>query len=573
MQQTVRNRTLLLGAAALLAAFTYLYGLDDVGIPSNGDENVYIHLARLTAASGHWLPLATDVETERNTKPPLLFWQGIASTAQGASWTLWRLRLPNALYTLGIAAMLLALLRRLTGQWQSGALAVVIYLAFYSSYRYGRPFLTDAPEAFWLTLPVVAVLWSRGALLESRVSVPLMFGVLLGIACLYKSFALIVPFGLMLALWHWVRHGESLKDWLAHAAPAVAISTVVALAIFGLWPLLDPDPGAIWRDFVLKENAGKFDSSSGLGHYVLSFLWGGSSVFSLFVSLLGNAALLAPIFIALIIDAWRSRRQLSQEERLLWVCVIAYFIAFAIPSQRDGRYLLPAMPAIAALATLAWARLPAWGFLATTGFATLFACVLATLSILFLRQAGGDLVMPLVFWALLAGMLTLGVASLIRPSLARVTAPVLCVALLLAMGLSLTAYASPRGAYATATRARLAGEAVFFPCDWLATEEAERFLLPGADVRSYNERDGLTLDQLAARYHYFAAYAPLDETPQCEGCRVLDKRYLVRGRRTSEIAGKAPASAVLKQFFERLVLIESQRAPREIPPPIEACIH
>lgn len=565
-----RRETLFFAAAALLGVLTYLYGLSDIGIPSNGDEHVYIHIARLTAASGHWLPLATDVEHIRDTKPPMLFWQAMVSTDLGKHWTLWRIRLPNVLYTLATATLLLALLRKLTGEWRSGALAVITYLAFYSTYRYGRPLLTDSPETFWLLLPGIAVLWTRGAVLESRVLAPLLFGVALGIACLYKSFALVIPFGITLAGWYLVCHGLRTRELLSYAAPAIAVSVVVGLAIFALWPLLDPHPAVIWTDFVLRENAGKFNTHAGVGHYLLSFLWGGGSIWKLFGGFLANAGLLAPILIVLIIDGWRSRRSLTREERLLWVWVIAYFISFAVPSQRSERYLLPVMPAVAALATLAWPRLHRAGFVATVALATVVAIALAWISILLVRQAG-DLVLPVAYWAVLAGVVVLGVASLVKPQLAASTAPVLSIALLLAMGLSLTAYASPPGPYTAATRARLKGQAVFVPCDYLATEEADRFMLPGADVRSYDVRGGVTPDELAARYRFFAAYVPLDETPHCLGCRVLDQRYVVRGRHTATIIGKTGPSELLKQFFQREVLFESQRAPRQIPPPFEAC--
>ena len=68
------------GLATLLAVFTYFYGLDSQYIPKNGDEYPYEHITRLTAGSGHLLPLQSQLDNMRNTKPPLLFWQGIAST-------------------------------------------------------------------------------------------------------------------------------------------------------------------------------------------------------------------------------------------------------------------------------------------------------------------------------------------------------------------------------------------------------------------------------------------------------------------------------------------------------------
>ena len=559
------------GVAALLAVFTYFYGLGDVGIPSNGDENVYIHIARKTLEGGHWLPLAADIEHVRNTKPPLLFWQGMATSGGGSEWTLWRLRVPNTLYTVATATLLFALLWRLQKQWRAAALAALLYLGFYSTYRYGRPFLTDAPETFWLTLPGVAVLWTRGSLLDSRVWAPLLFGVAVGIACLYKSFALVVPFGLTLVGWNFERQGYRVREAVSHGVPAVGVMAVTAVALFSVWPLLDPDPGAIWRDFVLRENAGKFDSASGVGHYLASLFWGGWSVESLFGALLANGGLLAPVLLALMIYAWRVRHSLTQEERLLWIWVIAFFVTFSIPSQRSGRYLLPVMPALAALGAMAWGRLPQLGFMVSVALGTVLAGAFAVFAAVLVRQSSGGLVLPMGLWWVLVGVLVLGVASLAVPRLSGTTAAVLPVLLSLAMGLSLSAYATPPGPYAAATRERLRGEAVFVPCNFLASEEAHRFLLPGADIRSYAEEDALTPDMLAARYRFFAAFVPLDEVPRCDGCRVVDERYVVRGRHTAAVAGDAVVSRFVRDFFEREVLFESRRGAPVPLPYAEAC--
>src|SRR4030065_422254 len=91
-------------SACLLAVFTYFYGLDDQHLPKNGAEYPYEHIVRLTAASGELLPLQSQMENMRNTKPPLLFWQGIASTGWGKDWTLWAYRSPLVLYALAAAA-------------------------------------------------------------------------------------------------------------------------------------------------------------------------------------------------------------------------------------------------------------------------------------------------------------------------------------------------------------------------------------------------------------------------------------------------------------------------------------
>lgn len=79
---SARSRGLLIwySLATTLAVFAYFYGLGSDHIPKNGDELPYANITRVTAASGHLLPLQSELDGMRNTKPPLQFWQGIAST-------------------------------------------------------------------------------------------------------------------------------------------------------------------------------------------------------------------------------------------------------------------------------------------------------------------------------------------------------------------------------------------------------------------------------------------------------------------------------------------------------------
>src|ERR1035441_1759830 len=234
--------------AVALGIFTYFYSLGSLHIPKNGDENPYIHITRLTAASGHLLPLQSDFKEMRNTKPPLLFWQGIASTNWGRNWTTWNLRYPNVIYTLltALMAFLLAwklsgrleagfiaclaflaffstyrygrpfltsspetfwfflaflLAWKLSGRLEAGFIACLAFLAFFSTYRYGRPFLTSSPETFWFFLPFFILLYWQPLTFESRLLVPLLLGVAVGIGLLYKSFALAVPLAIGLSWW------------------------------------------------------------------------------------------------------------------------------------------------------------------------------------------------------------------------------------------------------------------------------------------------------------------------------------------------------------------------------------
>ena len=111
----------------LLGVFTYLYGLDSRFAPKNGDEYPYMHIVRMTAEAGNWLPLQSEMDGIKNTKPPLIFWQGLASTHWASEWSLINLRWPSILYT-GLTAFFLFLaVRRFSGKTQTGLLAGLVW--------------------------------------------------------------------------------------------------------------------------------------------------------------------------------------------------------------------------------------------------------------------------------------------------------------------------------------------------------------------------------------------------------------------------------------------------------------
>ena len=151
-----RPRAVVHGLVLALAVGVYLHDLGSPHIPKNGDEYPYTHITRLTAASGTLLPLRSELPGMRNTKPPLLFWQGIVSTRWGRSFGLWNLRYPSVVYTFLTSLLVFLLGRRLAGSTETGLVAALAYLTFFAIYRYGRPFLTNGPEIFWLFAPFFA---------------------------------------------------------------------------------------------------------------------------------------------------------------------------------------------------------------------------------------------------------------------------------------------------------------------------------------------------------------------------------------------------------------------------------
>jgi 4-amino-4-deoxy-L-arabinose transferase-like glycosyltransferase len=535
----------LYGLAAVLACLVYFFQLDSEHIPKNGDEDPYFHITRLTALSGHWLPLQSDDPGMRDTKPPLLFWQGIASTGQARHWTLWNLRYPGVLYTLLTAAMAFLLARRFARSLNAGFLAALAYLAFFSTYHYGRPFLTNAPETFWLFLAWFIPLYWPQAALRSPV-VPLLLGVVIGIGLLYKSFALLAPSGFALSWWYLRARGYRWSALLRQDAWKLALLAAVSLALFALWFALDPDPRSVWQSFVIKENAGKFDAAG--GSYVGRLLWGGSSLWTMLSGVPLNAGLLALPVAVLMVSAWRERARLDAHERLLWIWVVSLILVFSLPSQRSARYLLDAMPAVAVLCALGWDRVGRGWFIAALALGELGLAFLGYEALVLQHATGTGVLYGPWYWLLLVGAAALSVLAMLDPRLTRPATPV---ASLLVFG-ALAAFLQPFDAgFRAQAQPWVAGREVWVPSDFASSYETYRFLLPGADVMTYHETREQDPEAMARQYPLFAVRVPLGSAA-CGGCRVLARRLDVRGRLTAD-----ETRALLRgRGFERIFLQE-----------------
>ena len=478
-------------ATLVLAVATHLHGLSSLHIPANGDEMIYAQIARATAASGRWLPLESEMPDMVNTKPPFIFWQAILSTDRGRHWTLGALRWPSLAWTFATAIMAGLLAWRASGRWHVGTLAAAIYLAFLSTYRYGRPFLTNPPETFWMFGCFFVMLWWRPRSFESRLVFPTIVGLLAGAALFTKSFAQLVPIGAGLVAWHIheAREPDGSIDWrrlLVRSTPGLAWTALLALAIFSLWFLLDPDPAAIWREFVVGENLGKM--RAGRASYLGALLWGRMSVWTYALSWFANAGLLAFPLLGTAIRAWQHRGEAGAIERLLWIWAAVLFLVFCIPTQRSGRYLLEAMPGIAVLVALHWHRLLPAAFATTVAGAGVVVGLVAWLSVLLVRDVGPDaLAWP--HWGVLggaAGIVVLAFAD--RRRLASCAVPAACVALL-SVSSFLGSFDQPRGRFGPEAVAAARGRVVHVPENFRGAAERASFLLPGAIIDGYPEQE------------------------------------------------------------------------------------
>lgn len=560
--------------ASILAVFTYFYGLGGTHIPTNGDEFPYAHITRLTAESGHLLPLQSQLHEMRNTKPPLLFWQGIASTHWGQSWSLWNLRYPSVIYTL-LTALLVFLLARKLAQLQTvegnpaptetGFIAALTFLAFFSTYRFGRPFLINPAEVFWFFLPFFSLLYWRSFAFDSRLSIPLMLGAEVGIGLLYKSFALVVPVGLALAWWYLHQRDYRWKAFLQKDSWKVAIIAALSLLMFGLWFVFDPDPQAVWREFIVGENVGKFDPHG--GGYFANLLWGGSSIWALLLGYPMNAGLLAFPVIAVFLIAYKRRLRLSDSEKMLWIWMVVLFIVFTLPSQRTARYLLEAMPGLAVLCALNWQRINRGFFVASLVLSASVLALLAFLSWRLQQEMPGGLYSPL-YWLLLLVAIALTLMAIFWARCTRALVNVVVLLVLLTLAAFLRPLDGVAGNFSQQAQRYAVGKDVWTPCNFRAVDEGYRFLLPGAKVHGYLSPPELSIGELSAKYNLFAVRVPLQE--KCVGCNIIGQRLEMRSRHSPEEIRRILQGEVFQQLFAKELLIE---APQAVPvlPLVEGC--
>lgn len=542
--------------ALLLALAAYVAALDSDHATSNGDEMLYAQITFATAQAGHWLPLQTKIERLRNTKPPGLFWQGIASTRWAREWSLARLRYPNVLYTLGTAGMVFLLGWRLGRDASTGLLAALVYLSFFGVYRYGRVFLTSAPETFWLFVPFFVLLLGRSRGRGLTWPLALALGLAVGAALLYKSFALVVPAAAGLA---WVtlhERGCRLREWLGRDAPRIAALGLVSLGVFSLWYLLDPERHLLLRDFVLRENVAKFDPAG--GSYVAGLLWGASSVWRNAVAYPVNAGLLAPAVVAVFLLAWKHRRERTGEEELLWIWIATLFVVFTLPAQRDERYLLPGMPAVALLLAAGWSRIPRWTLVLSLAAVTALSLGLGLGAFLLTAEAGAGPLYPWFAWVVIGGTALFAAAGIGKREWTRAfTCPAILL-LYLSFAAFLIPFDGPRGEFGQAAKELARGRTVAVPVNWNAREEVYRFMLPGSDPQPYRAGNGVPLEALAREHPLFVVSLPLGDrsVERAPGLRIVGTRWQLVDQLDRAEPADPRRAGLLSDLFRKDLLVE-----------------
>jgi hypothetical protein len=356
-----------------------------------------------------------------------------------------------------------------------------------------------------------------------------------------------VPGTAALALLLWRREGSAAIALRRHG-PSLAAAAGLGLALFALWPLLDPRPELIWSQFVRGENAGKLDPAGWLpglvsGRYPIWRIWLGPLV---------NAGLLAPPLIALAIDGWRRRGALPRAEAELWCWVLGFLVVYSLPSQRQENYLLPAGVALAALLAARWRSLPGWSMRLPLFALALAALALTPLLLSLPAAPGGERLHPA--W-LLAAAPTVGAAALaggLRPALGARLLPLLAV---LALPLVTGVLAPFAGPFDAAAVAEVSGRAVAAPDRFAQDQELLRHRLPGARLTRYACPLGTApCPPPPTATSHLLAFLELD-APVPDGYRLVAELPHLKSRHSpDELARLAGGERSL--LLERLVLLQ-----------------
>lgn len=570
-------------ALVLAALAAYLFGLGSVYAPTNGDEMVYIHIARMTAESGHWLPLQSEIVATRNTKPPLLFWQAMVAGDWGQHWSLLALRLPSIVYTFLTTALLALFTLRISGRLRTACLAAALYLLYFSTFRYGRVYLTSAPETFWLTLPLFWLLWQRlrtTGLYARPTPAPGFFtytllGLAMGLGAAYKSFALVAPAAA--ALWCATLLSESRLRWsvVFRTTLGVGWSTAIGVALFALWFVLDPDPASVWQEFVVAENAGKMSGAQG---YWQAALYGAYPMWTQLLAYPENAGLLLFTVLGLGWVGLRSafrRQTYAQLEPYQWILLAwlaVWLIIFTIPSQRSARYVIPAMPALAIVMALAWERIARPWFWITL-LITLPA--FAMLGRIAWVIAGMDIgsTATLAATLLVAGVGTAAAAAgLLNPAWTRNATLLACLAVYATFSLMVAPLSASTADYSPAVQARMQGRRVAVPNGFTGQYERFHFVLPGARITPYDAEGRNTgafqpelppAERLDFLLTQFDAVVWLQDSldqpqPSCvPRCTVLGQRWHIKSRHKSGEVTLANLWYPQQWLFRREWLVEN----------------
>jgi len=330
----------------------------------------------------------------------------------------------------------------------------------------------------------------------------------------------------------------------------VSLSAALALGFFALWFALDPNPGAVWQEFVIGENAGKL--SSGKGYWQVAFFGGGFSIWAQLLAYVQNAGLLAFVVLGVIgLGARMGMARISSRDALPvhWVILLSWLavwlIVFTLPSQRSARYVIPAMPALAIALALCWERIGRVWFIMSLLVCGIFIASLGRIAWAAHEIGiGTDLELDAALLGTATGLL-LVLGGLLKPAWTRACTVAACFAVYASFGLGTAPLDGVAGSYASEVQAKLHQARVAVPNGFNGQFERFEFLLPGNQFIPYDSderaasrvnRDAVELRRLLASHDavIWLQSEPSELAPPCTpDCSVLGSRWEIKGRHQS----------------------------------------
>lgn len=324
-------------AAVLLIAMSGVLFLNLREEPvARSSEKRCLSVVHSMVRSGDWMVPRIQGQA-RLQKPPLMYWAGAATASLLDDTSAFAVRLPSALATLALVALVIAWGASLGGIGRGLAAGAVI-VAMYQLTASGRRGDAEMLLAFFCAATLFA--FDRLHFTRRHALLPLL-GLLAGLALLSKATAVFVvvllPILVFLAL-----EGELRR--LREPGLLGAIALAFAIGIAWYVAIVARVPGAfesLWQDLVLPLG---FSSEFGVDAKHYQPVW-------YYLTVLPRRA--APASVLLPIVLWRlwTTRVYRDDPRMRFAALgfVAPFVAFSLLPQKQAHYTLVMLPSLALL--------------------------------------------------------------------------------------------------------------------------------------------------------------------------------------------------------------------------------
>ena len=292
------------------------------------------------------------------------------------------------------------------------------------------------------------------------------------------------------------------------------------------------------REFLLGENVAKLKHEN----YWQNLFSGPYPVWGVWLGNFRNAGFLALPLFYVVVASLRRWRGLRHEEHALWIWVLAFIIVFTVPAQRQDSYVMATMPAIAVILGLHWREIPrVWFYLFTLPLLAVFAGLVYLMLPISQQVLPSGAYAPWHYLAPFGGLAVALLALLYNRWAKPLFIPLIFLAFL-SLASIVAPLEGPLGRYDAQTISAVAGKTVDVPSNFRAQYERYRFLLPGAEIRSYEQGDDATRDRLLAA-------GELVVTDVAPGAGDFGP-YTVLGRRLT-VRSRLPQEDVNRVLYER----------------------